>query len=66
LSKNGIDGRKILNQDTAVRIVQQIVDGVKYLQSKNIVHRDIKPANILLGINGWKIADFGFSIISNT
>jgi len=29
-----------------------------------IIHRDLKPANILRNEKTWKIADFGFSILS--
>ena len=42
-------------------IVYQIICGVKYLHSCNIMHRDLKPENILMIINNnlIKIADFG-------
>ena len=46
----------------------QLVDGMQYLHSKNIIHRDIKPENILLKENKpyptIKIADFGMAKIS--
>ncbi|KAL4493644.1 hypothetical protein ABPG72_004137 [Tetrahymena utriculariae] len=42
----------------------QLVQGLKYLHSQNILHLDIKPANILLGIdNQWKYNDFGLSFV---
>ena len=42
-------------------IIYQIICGVKYLHSCNIMHRDLKPENILmiLSNNLIKIADFG-------
>ena len=42
---------------------RQIVEGIAYCHSQNIVHRDIKLENILLDCNrNVKIIDFGFSI----
>jgi serine/threonine-protein kinase ULK/ATG1 len=41
---------------------KQIIDGLMYLSSKNIMHRDIKPHNILLkNIYTIKLTDFGFA-----
>eukprot|EP00105_Crassostrea_gigas_P034466 XP_019918614.1 PREDICTED: serine/threonine-protein kinase Nek3 [Crassostrea gigas] len=40
--------------------LEQILNGVKYLHSKNITHRDLKTKNILLSSDcRIKIADFG-------
>eukprot|EP01111_Echinosteliopsis_oligospora_P015139 TRINITY_DN5880_c0_g1_i1.p1 TRINITY_DN5880_c0_g1~~TRINITY_DN5880_c0_g1_i1.p1 ORF type:complete len:640 (-),score=122.41 TRINITY_DN5880_c0_g1_i1:20-1939(-) len=40
---------------------RQVVSGIKYLHSKNMVHRDLKPENLLLDAAcNIKIADFGF------
>ena len=51
-----------------VRLMKQIIAGIAFLHSKNIVHRDIKPENILLkftpqGHEIIKIGDFGLSKI---
>jgi serum/glucocorticoid-regulated kinase 2 len=40
----------------------EILLGIEYLHSKNVVYRDIKPENILIDIDGHiRIADFGLS-----
>ncbi|XP_070535257.1 testis-specific serine/threonine-protein kinase 1-like [Ptychodera flava] len=49
-------------EDTAKKLFHQLVDGVMYLHSKNIVHRDLKCENILMvDTNVLKIGDFGFA-----
>ncbi|RKP02917.1 hypothetical protein CXG81DRAFT_10171, partial [Caulochytrium protostelioides] len=44
------------------RFFQQLMQGVDYLHSQNIVHRDIKPGNMLITPDGvLKITDFGIA-----
>ncbi|XP_060215553.1 mitogen-activated protein kinase kinase kinase 18-like [Lycium barbarum] len=50
-----------LNEQLTGYCTKQIVQGLDYLHSKDIVHCDIKGHNILLGKTGAKIADFGCS-----
>jgi len=52
----------------ALNIIKEIIQGVKYLHSKNIIHRDIKPKNILFSLesNTVKLADFGLSCLENS
>eukprot|EP01111_Echinosteliopsis_oligospora_P016364 TRINITY_DN6771_c0_g1_i2.p1 TRINITY_DN6771_c0_g1~~TRINITY_DN6771_c0_g1_i2.p1 ORF type:complete len:638 (-),score=152.83 TRINITY_DN6771_c0_g1_i2:33-1853(-) len=46
----------------AKQFFRQLVSGISYLHSKNVVHRDLKPENLLLDADcNIKIADFGFS-----
>ena len=51
-----------------IRVIQELIQGVKYLHSKHIVHRDIKPKNILFSLetNTIKLADFGLSCLENS
>lgn len=40
--------------------VAQIIEGLGFLHTKEIIYQDIKPENILLDVNGYiKLADFG-------
>ena len=45
------------------KVVEQLVDALSYVHSKQIIHRDLKPSNILITRNGnnVKIIDFGLS-----
>lgn len=51
-----------LNESETAVIMQQIVDGLKYLHSNNILHRDMKLPNLLVTAGmRVKIADFGLA-----
>jgi serine/threonine protein kinase len=44
----------------------QILRGLKYIHSANVLHRDLKPSNLLLNANcDLKIADFGLARITS-
>lgn len=44
----------------------QILRGLKYIHSANVLHRDLKPSNLLLNTNcDLKICDFGLARIAN-
>lgn len=46
-------------------LFSQMVNGLAYLHSNNILHRDIKPQNILIKNSIIKVADFGISKITD-
>lgn len=56
---------RVIREHTARRIFKQVIEGVAYLHSNNIVHRDLKLDNILVEETSRmvKLIDFGFSVV---
>uniref|UniRef100_A0A5S6QTA1 Serine/threonine-protein kinase SAK n=1 Tax=Trichuris muris TaxID=70415 RepID=A0A5S6QTA1_TRIMR len=51
-----------LSETHAASVLEQVVDGVLFLHTKQIIHRDLSASNILLDKHGVvKIADFGLA-----
>ncbi|XP_071954850.1 uncharacterized protein [Antedon mediterranea] len=49
-----------LDEPVFCRYTKQILEGIEYLHTNNVIHRDIKGANIMLMSNGViKLIDFG-------
>eukprot|EP00770_Monocercomonoides_exilis_P004354 MONOS_4334.1-p1 / transcript=MONOS_4334.1 / gene=MONOS_4334 / organism=Monocercomonoides_exilis_PA203 / gene_product=YALI0D08822p / transcript_product=YALI0D08822p / location=Mono_scaffold00114:18018-23648(+) / protein_length=1665 / sequence_SO=supercontig / SO=protein_coding / is_pseudo=false len=59
-----VDGQPPLSEDLARKYMRQIILGIDYLHTYNIVHHDIKVANILLDKDdNCKICDLGVSLL---
>lgn len=51
-----------LDEIEVKKYMYQLLRGIEYCHTHNVIHRDIKPENILISKNGaLKICDFGFA-----
>ncbi|RCV20604.1 hypothetical protein SETIT_4G069900v2 [Setaria italica] len=70
---NKIDAKRTLREIKLLRhmdhenyFLYQILRGLKYIHSANVLHRDLKPSNLLLNANcDLKICDFGLARITS-
>lgn len=52
----------LVYDDTLQYFLYQILRGLKFIHSANVIHRDLKPSNLLLNANcDLKICDFGLA-----
>jgi len=57
-----IKKRGVLPESESGWYTNQMLQGIKFLHSQNVIHRDIKGSNVLLdGEGNVKLADFGLS-----
>lgn len=58
-----VKSEKFLEMFNIKFIIYQILNGLKYIHSKNILHRDLKTGNVLIDMNNYnvKICDFGLA-----
>ncbi|XP_055354535.1 mitogen-activated protein kinase 1-like [Paramacrobiotus metropolitanus] len=55
-----------LSNDHICYFLYQILRGLKYIHSANVLHRDLKPSNLLLNTNcDLKICDFGLARVAD-
>ena len=55
-----------LSNDHVCYFLYQILRGVKYIHSANVLHRDLKPQNLLVNMNcDLKIIDFGLARVAD-
>ncbi|KAL5711221.1 mitogen-activated protein kinase [Ranunculus cassubicifolius] len=51
-----------LSEEHSQYFLYQLLRGLKYIHSANVIHRDLKPSNLLLNANcDLKICDFGLA-----
>ncbi|KAH7352521.1 hypothetical protein KP509_19G049800 [Ceratopteris richardii] len=57
-----IDSKQKLSENHCKYFLYQILRGLKYIHSANVLHRDLKPANLFINANcDLKIGDFGLA-----
>ncbi|KAF5744667.1 mitogen-activated protein kinase NTF6 [Tripterygium wilfordii] len=57
-----IRSSQVLTDDHCQYFLYQLLRGLKYIHSANVLHRDLKPGNLLLNANcDLKICDFGLA-----
>uniref|UniRef100_A0A803M816 Protein kinase domain-containing protein n=1 Tax=Chenopodium quinoa TaxID=63459 RepID=A0A803M816_CHEQI len=57
-----IRSHQSLSEEHCQYFLYQILRGLKYIHSANVIHRDLKPSNLLINANcDLKICDFGLA-----
>lgn len=52
----------VIPVDHAIRIIDDLLQGLAYAHERGVIHRDVKPANVLISTDGTaKLTDFGIA-----
>lgn len=58
-----IDDNLYEKPDEVLLLFREMLEGLNYIHSKNLIHRDLKPANIFIDSDKHvKIGDFGLAM----
>lgn len=65
-SNRSDDPLNFIDEQVEFANFNQILEGVQYIHSKQLIHRDLKPQNILFSLDGkrLKIGDFGLATLN--
>lgn len=60
-----IESNNRLTDDYVKLFFYQLLRGLKYIHSANVLHRDLKPSNVVINVNSLElmISDFGHSMV---
>lgn len=65
--KSLLDKQERFAMADTVRLMSDLLTGLKFSHDRGVVHRDVKPANVMLTSDGQgKIADFGIARIESS
>jgi len=61
-AKEVLDCQGTFDEKTALRIVLEVAEALRFMHERGLTHRDVKPANIILTADGHvKLADLGLA-----